>query len=50
MIAQSYTPLIGIWLEERKLLNKIGPDYAAYCEQVGMLFPRIGGRKQDRRE
>jgi methanethiol S-methyltransferase len=38
---------IGIWFEERDLINQFGARYRAYREQVGMLIPRL--RKGDRR-
>lgn len=36
--------LIGAWFEERDLIAQFGQRYVAYREQVGMLFPRLGGR------
>lgn len=36
--------LVGIWFEERDLLDQFGERYARYREQVGMLLPRLGGR------
>ena len=33
--------LVGIWFEERDLVNAFGDRYRAYREQVGMLFPRV---------
>ena len=39
--------LIGIWFEERDLVNHFGDRYRAYKEQVGMLFPRIVRRARD---
>ena len=39
--------LIGIWFEERDLIEQFGARYRVYREQVGMLFPRPGkGRQQ----
>ena len=35
-----YLP-IGIYLEEKKLLETFGEAYVHYCEQVPSLFPRI---------
>jgi methanethiol S-methyltransferase len=37
---------IGIWFEERDLINQFGARYRLYREQVGMLIPRL--RKGDR--
>ncbi|HJQ60566.1 MAG TPA: isoprenylcysteine carboxylmethyltransferase family protein [Vineibacter sp.] len=34
--------LIGIWLEERDLVDLFGERYRAYRRQVGMLFPLPG--------
>lgn len=36
--------LLGIWFEERDLLDQFGAQYARYREQVGMLLPRLRGR------
>ena len=36
--------LIGIWFEERDLIAQFGQRYVAYRQQVGMLFPKFGGR------
>jgi protein-S-isoprenylcysteine O-methyltransferase Ste14 len=33
--------LIGIWFEERDLIEQFGARYRAYREQVGMLLPRL---------
>jgi len=39
--------LIGIWFEERDLIEQFGARYRVYREQVGMLLPRTGkGRQQ----
>lgn len=38
--------LIGIRLEERDLVAYFGARYEAYRAQVGMLFPRRGGRRR----
>lgn len=35
--------LLGIWFEERDLIAQFGQRYIAYRQQVGMLFPRLGG-------
>jgi protein-S-isoprenylcysteine O-methyltransferase Ste14 len=37
--------LIGIWFEERDLIDLFGDRYRRYKEQVGMLFPRFRRRK-----
>lgn len=37
--------LIGIWFEERDLIDLFGDRYRSYREQVGMLLPRLGRRK-----
>lgn len=36
--------LVGIWFEERDLIAQFGQRYLAYRQQVGMLFPKLGGR------
>jgi protein-S-isoprenylcysteine O-methyltransferase Ste14 len=36
--------LIGVWFEERDLIAQFGQRYVVYRQQVGMLFPRLGGR------
>lgn len=36
--------LIGIWFEERDLIEQFGQRYQAYRQQVGMLLPRLGTR------
>ena len=33
--------LIGIWFEERDLIEQFGARYRVYREQVGMLIPRL---------
>lgn len=38
--------LVGIWFEERDLIAQFGPRYLAYREQVGMLVPRLLGRRR----
>lgn len=41
--------LIGIWFEERDLLDQFGDRYRLYREQVGMLLPRSRkGPRDDR--
>jgi len=40
--------LVGIWFEERDLIAQFGQRYAAYRQQVGMLFPRLLGRGRKR--
>lgn len=35
---------LGVWFEERDLLKKLGPDYAAYRASTPMLIPRIPAR------
>lgn len=37
--------LIGIWFEERDLIEQFGQRYQAYRQQVGMLLPRLGGTR-----
>ncbi|MCE4557075.1 methanethiol S-methyltransferase [Pelomonas cellulosilytica] len=46
--------LIGIWFEERDLVEQFGKRYLAYRDQVGMLLPRFNtarntGSSQSRR-
>lgn len=36
---------IGVAFEERDLIAQFGPSYLAYRRQVGMLFPRLRGRR-----
>jgi len=36
---------VGIWLEERDLVTQFGPRYRLYRQQVGMLFPKLGGSR-----
>ncbi|MFT3954696.1 MAG: hypothetical protein QM722_09985 [Piscinibacter sp.] len=43
-IATSGYILIGIWFEERDLIVLFGERYRRYREEVGMLWPRLGGR------
>jgi protein-S-isoprenylcysteine O-methyltransferase Ste14 len=46
-IATTAYILIGIWFEERDLIEQFGARYRVYREQVGMLLPRAGkGRRQ----
>lgn len=37
---------LGVWLEERDLLKKLGPDYAAYRARTPMLIPNLPPRAQ----
>ncbi len=39
---------VGIWLEERDLITQFGGRYRLHRQQVGMLFPKLGGSR-DRR-
>lgn len=39
---------IGTWFEERDLIALFGQRYVAYCQQVGMLLPKVSLR--DRKE
>jgi methanethiol S-methyltransferase len=39
--------LIGIRLEERKLLQEFGADYVRYCRATPMLVPRIGATPKE---
>ena len=43
-IASTGYILIGIWFEERDLIEQFGARYRTYREQVGMLLPRLGKR------
>lgn len=36
---------IGLWFEERDLVEHIGQDYVDYRKETGKLFPRLLGRK-----
>jgi protein-S-isoprenylcysteine O-methyltransferase Ste14 len=36
--------LVGIFFEERDLIAQFGNQYRHYRAEVGMLFPRLGGR------
>ncbi|VTU26745.1 Putative protein-S-isoprenylcysteine methyltransferase [Variovorax sp. PBS-H4] len=36
--------LVGIWFEERDLVEQFGQRYQAYRHQVGMLLPRFAAR------
>lgn len=44
-VANSFYILIGIQLEERDLLSLFGERYRGYCDNVGMLVPRLSGHK-----
>lgn len=37
--------IIGVWFEERDLVAHFGEDYRRYQSKVGMLFPRLFGRR-----
>jgi protein-S-isoprenylcysteine O-methyltransferase Ste14 len=39
--------LIGIWFEERDLINLFGEQYRSYRRQVSMLIPLPGRRFKD---
>lgn len=39
--------LIGVRLEEAKLIQEIGPDYREYCKKVPMLIPRLSSASPD---
>jgi len=41
-IATTAYIFIGIWFEERDLVEQFGARYRVYREQVGMLIPRFG--------
>ena len=43
-VATSGYILIGIWFEERDLVALFGERYRHYREEVGTLWPRLGGR------
>lgn len=36
---------VGLWFEERDLVAEHGDDYLQYQNEVGKLFPKIGGSK-----
>lgn len=40
-VATSCYVLVGIWFEERDLIEQFGARYLAYRAQVGMLLPRV---------
>lgn len=50
-LATSGYILIGIWFEERDLIEQFGDQYRRYREQVGMLLPlprrRFDARRAD---
>ena len=37
---------IGIWFEERDLIALFGQRYVAYCQEVGMVFPKFAMRNR----
>ncbi|MFT6288934.1 MAG: protein-S-isoprenylcysteine O-methyltransferase Ste14 [Alcanivorax sp.] len=37
--------MAGLWFEERDLIAEYGDEYVKYQDQVGKLFPKIGGSK-----
>ena len=37
--------VIGLWFEERDLIAEHGEEYLKYRDQVGKLFPKMGGSK-----
>lgn len=41
--------LVGIWFEERDLVAQFGQRYRDYRAQVGMLLPRLFGRRRGER-
>lgn len=40
--------LVGIWLEERDLVDVFGDRYLQYRRQVGMLFPKFASKTSSR--
>ena len=39
--------LVGIWFEERDLIEQFGDRYRTYRQQVGMLFPKLRAARED---
>jgi protein-S-isoprenylcysteine O-methyltransferase Ste14 len=37
--------VVGLWFEERDLIAEHGDEYLKYRDQVGKLFPKMGGSK-----